>query len=407
VRLNAAAAELAPEPRAARISSASSAVSVFTPESVRSGPSGAAHTGIEPAQPPSLDLSSQLAAQRRRRVGWMLAAALLLLAIALLSLGLGSGPLTPTRLLQGSAAGLGLAPAPWRFTDSEWLVLVSLRLPRMAMAIVTGAGLAMAGVAMQGITRNPLVSPYTLGVSPAAAFGASLAILFGLAQLPGWGSVLTVLCAFAAATACAVVVLGLAAVRSVSPVVLVLAGVGLTYLFGALTASVQFVASEQQLAAIVHWTFGSLNGRTWTEVALAGGAWSVAMPLILGHAAALNALAGGGDDVARTLGFAVARVRATVTLAAVFGAAAIVSFTGVIGFVGLVAPHIARLTIGGDHRWLLPFSALAGAVLVLAADLIGRLAFAPVAVPVGIVVAFIGVPLFLHLLLTRRHEVGS
>jgi iron complex transport system permease protein len=170
--------------------------------------------------------------------------------------------------------------------------------------------------------------------------------------------VLTVLCAFAAAMACAAVVLGLASVRSVSPVVLVLAGVGLTYLFAALTASVQFVASEQQLAAIVHWTFGSLNGRTWNEVAVAGAAWLLVLPVLLLQASALNALAGGGDDVARTLGFNVPRVRMSVTLAAVFSAAAIVSFTGVIGFVGLVAPHIARLLIGGDHRWLLPFSAV-------------------------------------------------
>ena len=279
-------------------------------------------------------------------------------------------------------------------------------MPRTAMALVCGAGLSMAGVAMQGITRNPLVSPYTLGVSPAAAFGASLAILFGWVHLPGWGAVLTVAAAFAAAMACAAVVLGLASMRSISPVVLVLAGVGLTYLFGALTASVQFVASDQQLAAIVHWTFGSLNGRTWPEVAVAGGAWLLVLPVLWLQAPALNALAGGGDDVARTLGFAVTRVRVSVTLAAVFSAAAIVSFTGVIGFVGLVAPHIARLVIGGDHRWLLPFSALAGALLVLGADLIGRLAFAPVVVPVGIVVAFVGVPLFLHLLLTRRHEIG-
>jgi iron complex transport system permease protein len=352
-------------------------------------------------------LQSALAAVQRRRAALVAVTALLLLGVALLSLGLGSGTLTPMRLLQGWTAALGLAPPAWRFSESEWLVLASLRLPRTAMALVTGAGLAMAGVAMQGITRNPLVSPYTLGVSPAAAFGASIAILFGLAQLPGWGGVLTVLCAFAAAALCAVVVLALAAVRGVSPLVLVLAGVGLTYLFAALTASVQFIASEQQLAAIVHWTFGSLNGRTWNEVVLAGGAWLLVLPLLLGHAAALNALAGGGDDVARTLGFAVTRVRATVTLAAVFSAAAIVSFTGVIGFVGLVAPHIARLAIGGDHRWLLPFSALAGALLVLLADSIGRLAFAPVVVPVGIVVAFIGVPLFLHLLLTRRHEIGT
>jgi iron complex transport system permease protein len=360
----------------------------------------------KPAAAPAQALRQALAAQRRQRMALLALGAAALAGIAVLSLGLGSGSLTLQRLAQGSAAALGLAPESLAWTEGEWLVLSGLRLPRMAMALVCGAGLAMAGVAMQGITRNPLVSPYTLGVSPAAAFGASLAILFGLGQLPGWGAALTVLCAFAAAMACAAVVLGLASVRSVSPVVLVLAGVGLTYLFAALTASVQFVASEQQLAAIVHWTFGSLNGRTWSEVAVAGSAWLLALPVLLLQATALNALAGGGDDVARTLGFHVARVRMSVTLAAVFSAAAIVSFTGVIGFVGLVAPHIARLLIGGDHRWLLPFSALGGALLVLSADLIGRLAFAPVVVPVGIVVAFIGVPVFLHLLLTRRHEIG-
>lgn len=368
---------------------------------LRAAPS-AAHSAAAPAA----SLQQALSAQRRRRALLLASSALLLGFMTLLSLGLGSGSLNLQRLAQGAAAALGLAPAALAWNDSEWLVLSGLRLPRAAMALICGAGLAMAGVAMQGITRNPLVSPYTLGVSPAAAFGASLAILFGLGQVPGWGVVLTVLCAFTAAMACAAVVLGLASVRSVSPVVLVLAGVGLTYLFAALTASVQFVASEQQLAAIVHWTFGSLNGRTWNEVVVAGGAWLLVLPVLLLQASALNALAGGGDDVARTLGFNVPRVRVSVTLAAVFSAAAIVSFTGVIGFVGLVAPHIARLVIGGDHRWLLPFSAIGGALLVLSADLIGRLAFAPVVVPVGIVVAFIGVPVFLHLLLTRRHEIG-
>jgi iron complex transport system permease protein len=387
-----------------RLAAGSAPVGALAQGSTPEAPNAA--RSVRPATAPAHTLRQALAAQRRQRALLLVLAAAALAGIAVLSLGLGSGSLNLQRLAQGAAAALGLAPQSLVWTESEWLVLTGLRLPRMAMALVCGAGLAMAGVAMQGITRNPLVSPYTLGVSPAAAFGASLAILFGLSQVPGWGAVLTVLCAFAAAMACAAVVLSLASVRSVSPVVLVLAGVGLTYLFAALTASVQFVASEQQLAAIVHWTFGSLNGRTWNEVAVAGAAWLLVLPVLLLQASALNALAGGGDDVARTLGFNVPRVRMSVTLAAVFSAAAIVSFTGVIGFVGLVAPHIARLVIGGDHRWLLPFSAVGGALLVLSADLIGRLAFAPVVVPVGIVVAFIGVPVFLHLLLTRRHEIG-
>ena len=130
-------------------------------------------------------------------------------------------------------------------------------------------------------------------------------------------------------------------------------------------------------------------------------------PVLLVHSGALNALAAGGDDVAASLGVSVGRTRILVTLAAVLASASVVSFTGVIGFIGLVAPHISRLLIGGDHRLLLPFAAIVGALLVLTADMVGRLAFAPVMIPVGIVVAFLGVPLFLHLLLTRRHEMNA
>jgi len=365
-----------------------------------------------PAPPPArAALRLALLGVQHRRGLWLAGATGVLAFVALLSVSLGVGSLGPARLLWAAWAALTGTftgtPAAQPISATEWAVLADLRLPRTVMAIVCGAGLSMAGVAMQGITRNPLVSPYTLGISPAAAFGASLAILFGWAQWPLWGPYLTVAAAFSTAMLCAVVVLGLATLRGVNALVLVLAGVGLTYLFGALTASVQFVASDQQLAAIVHWTFGTLNGRTWAEVAVAGGVWLLCLPVLLAHASAMNAFAGGGDDVAASLGFAVGRTRALITLAAVLSAAAIVAFTGVIGFVGLVAPHIARLTIGGDHRWLLPFSAVSGALLVLVADLIGRLAFAPVVVPVGIVVAFVGVPLFLHLLLTRRHEMGS
>ena len=158
------------------------------------------------------------------------------------------------------------------------------------------------------------------------------------------------------------------------------------------------------MAAIVHWTFGSLNGATWLEAAVSGSILLLAAPLVLAHAAALNAFAAGDDEVAMSLGVAVIRTRLLVTVAAVLITAGIVSFVGVIGFVGLVAPHIARMTIGGDYKALLPHAALIGALLLLVADLIGRVAFAPVIIPVGIVVAFIGVPLFLQLLLTRQKE---
>ena len=151
--------------------------------------------------------------------------------------------------------------------------------------------------------------------------------------------------------------------------------------------------------------FSDSTGTTWDEVAVAGAVVAVVLPLLQMHAWALNAFAAGGDEVAASLGFPVVRTRLVVTTVAVLATAAVVSFTGVIAFVGLVAPHIARLLIGGDHRSLLPFAAIVGALLLLTADLVGRLAFAPVVIPVGIVVAYLGVPLFLHLLLSRRQEL--
>lgn len=297
-------------------------------------------------------------------------------------------------------------PADWStdVTATQRAILLNLRLPRTLMAVIGGAGLSIAGVAMQGITRNPLVSPYTLGISPAAAFGASLAILFGLSALPGSGQYWLVLAAFISAIACASAVLAISAARGMTPTMLILGGVALTYLFGALTATVQFVATEQQLAAIIQWTFGSLNGSTWEEVAISGLIVGLIVPLLQSQAWALNAFAAGGDEVAASLGFPVARTRVIVTTAAVLATASIVSFTGVIAFVGLVAPHIARMLIGSDHRTLLPFASIVGALLLLVADLVGRLAFAPIMIPVGIVVAYLGVPLFLHLLLSRREE---
>lgn len=340
----------------------------------------------------------------RRRL--ILAAGLGVLVVALVaSTGLGVQSLS----LGQSARALfaPLLPSAWSgdLTTLQIDVVQKLRAPRALLAAIGGASLALAGAALQGITRNALVSPFTLGISSAAAFGASLAILAGWGDLAGFGPYWTVVAAFACALFCAVLVLGFSAMRGVTAMMLILGGVGLNYLFSAATTTVQFVATEQQLAAIIQWSFGSLNGASWLEVGIVGAILLVVAPVLFAHAWALNAFAAGGDEVAASLGFSVRRTRAVVTIGAVLLTAGIVSFAGVIGFVGLVAPHIARLLIGGDHRVFLPFAAVTGAVLVVVADLIGRLAFAPVIIPVGIVVAYLGVPLFLHLLLTRRREM--
>ncbi|MFT3968286.1 MAG: iron ABC transporter permease [Sphingobium sp.] len=341
-----------------------------------------------------------------RRAAIFSALAILLVGTALYSTFHGAARIpAPT----GMAALLSpWLPEGWRpdVPASFVAIVMTLRLPRTLLALIAGAGLAVAGVAMQGITRNPLVSPYTIGISPAASFGASVAILMAADHgMTGYAPI--VVAAFLAALACAAFVLGLSALRGVTGTVLVLAGVGLSYLFGALAATLQFIATEQQLAVIVHWAFGSVNGATWQAVEVTGAVLAIVLPVLMAHGWALNAFAAGGDEVASSLGFAVARTRIVVTVSAVLVTAAIVSYAGVIGFVGLIAPHIGRLLVGGDHRILLPFAAMAGALLLLLADLAGRLLFAPVVVPAGIVVAYLGVPLFLHLLLGRSRGASA
>lgn len=282
-------------------------------------------------------------------------------------------------------------------------VLLYLRLPRVVMAIVAGAALSVSGVLMQAITRNPLVSPYTIGVSSAAGFGASVAIMFGVG-LQSAGIYFVPLSAFGFALLCAVCVFSLAWWRGMGAQAMILTGIALMYLFSAMTAAVQFVATEEQLARVVHWTFGSLNGVQWDAVGLCAAVLMVVLPVMQGKAWQLNALTVAGDDVAQSLGMNVRRLRGTVTLLSVVAAASVISFVGVIGFVGLIGPHLARMVIGGDHRFLLPFSAICGAAMLLAADTIGRLAFSPTVFPVGIVVAFVGVPVFLHLIISRKRE---
>ncbi|MBD0415411.1 iron ABC transporter permease [Tianweitania sp. Rool2] len=285
-------------------------------------------------------------------------------------------------------------------------VLLHLRLPRVVMAMIAGASLSFAGVLMQAITRNPLVSPYTIGVSSAAAFGASIAIMFGVG-FSAAGLYFVPLTAFLFAFGCAILVFSMAWLRGMGGQTMILTGIALMYLFSAMTAAVQFVATQEQLARVVHWTFGSLNGIRWDAVGVAAIAMAVALPLAQLKAWQFNALTTAGDDVARSLGIDVAVLRGLAVFLSVTVSAVVISFTGVIGFVGLIGPHVARLLIGADHRYLLPFSCICGAVLLLLADTLGRIAFSPTVIPVGIVVAFVGVPVFLHLVLSRRSEYFS
>ena len=256
---------------------------------------------------------------------------------------------------------------------------------------------------MQGLLRNPLVSPFTLGVSPAAAFGAALVItLAGTQQLPAWA---TIAGAMVMALTVSAVVLGIATARRMAVATLLLLGIAMTQIFEALTSALQFTANENTLQAIIRWTFGSVNDAVWSDVLVVGVVTLIALPLTLLFAKDLNAIAFAGDDAASSFGVNVGPVRVGLIALAVTLAAVVVSFCGIIGFVGLVGPHIARLAIGADHRHLLPFAALSGGLLLLVADAVGRTVIASAVVPVGIVVAFIGGPVFIYLILTRRNTL--
>lgn len=283
--------------------------------------------------------------------------------------------------------------------DTGHKVIFLLRLPRIVMAVFAGIGLSVAGTAMQGITGNPLVSPFTLGISNAAAFGASLSLVFGIGIGAGTeGGV--VFQAFLWAGVCTVLVYLVSSRAGLGPESMILAGIGLNYLFSAATSVIQYFADEHKLTAAVQWAFGSLNGAAWEQTVIVAALVTICSVALFFMALDLNAMAAGDDEVAISLGVHPERVRILAGILAVLMTAAVISFTGVIGFVGLAGPHMARLMIGNDHRYLLPCSGLWGAALLLAADAVGRMLLAPVVIPVGIVVSFIGVPVFINLVLT-------
>lgn len=292
---------------------------------------------------------------------------------------------------------------PFASFKVSWLaqaVVWDLRLPRILMAVIGGAGLALAGAVLQGTLRNPLASPFTLGISGGAAFGAALAIILG-AGLAGTGKYLVIVNAFFFSMLAAFLVYGLSAVRGITTEALVLAGVAMNFLFMALTSLLQYFGGSEEVKTVVFWLMGSLHTTSWERLLPVSATFLICLPLLLRYAWDLNALAS-GDETARSLGTNVELVRVVTMLLAVLLTASIICFTGVIGFVSLLAPHIARMVVGPDHRFLLPASCIVGALVLLGADSLARTAVAPIELPVGIVTSFLGIPLFVYLLLRKK-----
>ena len=264
-----------------------------------------------------------------------------------------------------------------------------------------GIGLAIAGAVMQGILKNPLASPFTLGISSAASFGAAMAIIMGAGFMGGeW---LIIGNAFVFTLLAAGAVYGLAKYKGVTPETMILAGIAISYLFSAMTSFLQYIGHAEQVQEVVFWSMGSLGRSSWDKVWIVSAVIAICLPYLIIKSWDINAM-GAGDETAKSLGVNVERTRVISMMLVSFITASVICFTGTIGFIGLVAPHITRMAIGGDHRFLLPASALVGALLLLGADTLARTILAPVILPVGIMTAFLGVPFFVYLFMRRKRE---
>ena len=345
-------------------------------------------------------LKAQLRLQRRKKILVMAAVCAITLASIAVSCFAGVAEVTPARLLATAFPRIGLKAEP--LSATELTVLSHLRLPRIVMALLGGMGLAVSGLVMQAITGNSMASPFTTGLSNAAAMGAAVVIVFGL-NFMGSVQLSTVCGAFVLAFLCSALVYGISSVKGFGSTTIVLVGIALNYFFSALNAGMQYIANDEQLAAIVNWTFGSLSSAKWSQILFTAVVLALTLPLLFSRAWHYNLLTT-GDESALALGVKVKALRCASGLLITLISATVISFTGVIGFVGLVAPHIARLLVGGDHRILFPLTALLGGALLVLADLVGRTVASPVVIPVGIVVSFIGVPVFLYLILRNKKE---
>lgn len=330
----------------------------------------------------------------------------LLLVLALwLSLALGpvSLPLADTQ--RAALRLLGLPLAADASVQQAELILSQIRMPRTLLGLAVGMVLALCGVAMQGLFRNPLADPGLVGVSSGAALGAAVAIVGGAAfgGLPeAFAPYLLSVCAFIGGLLVTALVYRLGRRDGQTNVAtMLLAGIALTALAGAAIGLFTYLADDATLRTLTFWNLGSLNGASYARLwplLLATLAVALWLPR---RARALNALLL-GESEARHLGFEVERLKRELVFCTALGVGAAVAAAGLIGFIGLVVPHLMRLLVGPDHRLLLPASALAGASLLLLADLVARLALAPAELPIGIVTALIGAPFFLYLLVRGR-----
>lgn len=335
-----------------------------------------------------------------KRIGFIVVCAVACLLLSIYAATVGSYPISPGDVFNSILdAILGRTPEDYGI----YHIVVNLRMPAIVTALVCGFGLAIAGVCMQSMLRNPLADPYTMGISSGAGFGAALAMILGIEIIGGAGTVAN---AFVFAILPAMVILFLSKFRNATPTMMILCGIALMYLFNAATQLFMLIADPEDLSAVYKWMIGSVDGTSMDEAVI------VLIVAILGTiyvqymSNQLN-LMGLGDESAKTLGVDVERKRLILLIVVTLVAATVVSFTGIIGFIGLVAPHMVRAIIGTDNKYLIPASGFFGAFLLLLSHLVAMTIAQPTVLPVGVITSCIGGPLFLFLILRNSKEVWA
>ncbi|MDY6992488.1 MAG: iron ABC transporter permease [Pseudomonadota bacterium] len=336
--------------------------------------------------------------------------AVLLISTMIFSLMQGAVALTPLQVLAILLHPFHLELSE-PFSALHATVIWHIRLPRVILGILVGGGLALCGATLQGLFRNPLADPALLGVSNGAALAAVAVIVLlptGIASLESsWMPYSIPLAAFAGGLITTALIYGLARSMGDSMMLatLLLAGLALNAFSGALMGLLTYLADDQQLRLLIFWSFGSLGRANWTQVGIASIIIGSVMIILPRYADSLNALLL-GEAEAYHLGFAIERIKLILLVFIALTVGTSVAVAGVIGFVGLVVPHLLRLLIGPDHRRLLPATILLGASLLLAADGLARRVLAPAELPIGIVTALLGAPFFLGLLWQQRRHYG-
>ncbi|WP_417789996.1 FecCD family ABC transporter permease [Terasakiella pusilla] len=347
-----------------------------------------------------MSAKTTLAADYRRltlhRMIWLGLMFCVLVFIVMLNVSIGPAKLSFGQIVTGVLNSASL-------TDNENLILWQLRLPYALMAVCVGACLGLAGAEMQTVLNNPLASPTTLGVMQAATFGASLAIVFKFIPFGLPENYVVPFCAFTGAIGAVLFIQYFSKRFGATVDTVILVGIAMFFALEAMISLIQFVADSDSLQQMVFWTMGSLARATWEKVGIVFLVFAICLPFSIRQVWKMTALRG-GEEYAKSFGVSVERLRLIVLFRVSVMTAVAVAFTGVIGFVGLVGPHISRLAFGEDHRFYLPGAALAGAFILAGASILSKTIVPGILIPDGIVTALIGIPLFLGLLINQKRR---